>query len=362
MCVTDAGAGGSRGVLLRGGRMSVTARTGRAVRFEYTGGPEVLEVREVPVPDPAPGEVLVRVAAAGVNFMDVYHRRGDYHATLPSIPGIEGSGEVVAIGADVTDLAVGAPVAFTRPIMAPGAYADFTAVDRETVTIVPDGVTLEQAAAVMIQGMSAHYLCHDAHEVRPGQTVLVHAAAGGLGLLLCQLASGLGATVIGTVSSDEKGAAAREAGASATIDYSREDIAERVLALTDGEGVHAVFDGVGADTFDASMASLRPRGSFVVFGTPSGDLPLLDTWRIWEKSLKFTRTQIKHHTSPAEFRSRSASLFGSLASGALKVRIDSTHPLEAAGTAQSRLESRRNIGKVLVLPGAAAAIPGTPEP
>lgn len=330
--------------------MAANVRGGRAVRFDATGGPEVLRIHEVDVPEPGPGRVLVRVSAAGVNFMDIYHRRGDYPATLPSTPGIEGAGEVVAVGAGVDDLAVGTPVAFTRPIMDPGAYADLSEVDRATVTAVPPGVDLRQAAAVMIQGMSAHYLCHDAHVVRPGETVLVHAAAGGLGLLLTQLAVSLGARVIGTVSSEAKAAASRDAGATHTIDSVREDIAARVADLTDGEGVHAVFDGIGAATFDASLAALRPRGSMVVFGTPSGDLPLLDTWRIWEKSLKFTRTQIKHHTGPDEFRSRSAELFAMLADGRLRVRIDSEHALEDAGAAQSRLESRANIGKVLVLP------------
>lgn len=330
--------------------MGAPVRSGRAVRFEATGGPDVLRVHEVAVPDPGPGRVLIRVAAAGVNFMDVYHRRGDYPATLPSTPGIEGAGEVVAVGDGVEDLAIGARVAFTRPIMDPGAYADLTEVDRATVTEVPAGVDLRQAAAVMIQGMSAHYLCHDAHVVRPGETVLVHAAAGGLGLLLTQLAVARGATVIGTVSSEAKAAASREAGAAHTIDSVREDIAARVAEITGGDGVHAVFDGIGAATFDASLTALRPRGSMVVFGTPSGDLPLLDTWRIWEKSLKFTRTQIKHHTGPAEFISRSAALFSGLADGSLTVRVDSEHALEEAGAAQTRLESRANIGKVLVIP------------
>jgi NADPH2:quinone reductase len=325
------------------------AHPSRAVRFHRTGGPEVLVLEDITVADPVGAEVLIRVAAAGVNFMDLYHRLGDYPATLPSIPGIEGAGQVVAVGPDVTDLTPGTMVAFTRPIVSPGAYADLTVVDRATVAVIPPGVSTEVAAAVLIQGLSAHYLCNDAHQVKPGETVLVHAAAGGLGLLLTQMATAKGARVIGTASSEAKEAAAREAGAWATINYSHEDLVERTNAITEGEGVHAVFDGVGAATFDGSLQVLRPRGSMVVFGTPSGDLPLLDTWRIWEKSLKFTRTQIKHHTTEPEFRSRSEEVFASLAAGALDVRIDSRHPLEEAGAAQSRLESRKNIGKVLVV-------------
>jgi NADPH:quinone reductase len=334
--------------------MSVGLRPGshaaRAVVLRQVGGAEELHVEPVDIPVPAQHDVLIEVKAAGVNFMDIYHRRGDYETSLPAVPGIEGAGTVMAVGELVSDLAVGDRVAFMRTILDPGAYTEVALAPRHQVVRLPDEVAFEIAAALLVQGVSAHYLANDAYAIQSGDIVLIHAAAGGLGLLLVQLAKQAGATVLGTVSTEAKADTARRFGTDAVINYSYEDVAARVRHLTDGVGVNAVYDGVGAATFDASLDALRPRGTLAVYGTPSGDLPLLDTWRIWEKSLKFTRTQLKHHSEPDELIQRTTSLFQAVMAGTLEVSIDSVHPLESAGVAQNLLEERRNVGKVLLVP------------
>lgn len=331
----------------------MTGLTTRATVMRSTGGRDVLvEERDWPIRAPGPDEVLVRVEAAGVNFMDIYHRRGDYPVTTPCVPGIEGAGTVEATGTNSTALVPGQRVAFLRTILEPGAYAERVTVPTRQVVSLPNNVETSDAAAVLLQGISSHYLTHASYEVRDGDVVLVHAAAGGLGLLLVQMAKTAGATVIGTTSTQEKARRVEAVGADHVTLYTSGDIVDSVMELTNGEGVHAVFDGVGKATFDASLAALRNRGTLVVFGTPSGDLEPLDTWRLWDRSLKLTRTQIKHHIeTEQEYRMRAEAVFGAVSRRDLQVTIDRRFPLSDAGAAQSRLEERQNIGKVLILPG-----------
>ncbi len=320
----------------------------RAVRAETHGGPEVLVAAEVPDPEPGPGEVLVAVAAAGVNYIDTYMREGIYSTPLPLVPGIEGAGTVRALGPDVEGVAVGDRVAFSD---ATGSYAELVAVRAARLVAVPDGTDLETAATVLLQGMTAHYLVHDTHPVAPGETVLVHAGAGGMGLLLCQMARAAGATVIATTSSDEKDALARDAGAHETLRYS-DDLADRVRALTDGEGVAAVYDGVGASTFDASLASLRVRGVLALYGAASGPVPPVDPQRLNSGgSLYLTRPSLGWHVrTSAELAARADAVFTAVAAGDLRVRVGGRYALDDAATAHRDLQSRRTTGKLLLLP------------
>lgn len=326
----------------------------RAVVATRAGGPEVLEVREVPEPQPGPGELLVEVAAIGVNFIDTYRRSGVYPAPVPHVPGREGAGHVIAVGAGVDDVAVGHLVAWAD---APGSYAQRVVLPASVALGVPEGVDPQTAAALPLQGMTAHYLVTSTYPVRPGEDVLVHAAAGGVGLLLVQLARSRGARVIGTVSTAKKEVLARGAGADEVIRYSemRDVAAElpaRVRELTGGAGVHVVYDGVGRATFDASLACLRRRGMLVLFGGASGQVAPVDPQRLSAAgSLFLTRPTLAHYTADrTELVWRAGELFDAVAGGTLEVRIGATFPLEGAARAHTALERRATTGKVLLLP------------
>ncbi|UJP38807.1 quinone oxidoreductase family protein [Cellulomonas palmilytica] len=325
-----------------------------AVEATRAGGPEVLSSVTRPDPTPGPHEVLVRVAAAGVNFIDTYRRGGVYPAPFPHVPGSEGAGTVVATGAQVTGFTAGDRVAWSA---APGSYAELVVVPQRELLHVPDGVDDEVAAALPLQGMTAHYLVTSTAPVEPGTRVLVHAAAGGVGLLLTQLATQRGGHVIATVGSVEKEALARAAGAADVIRY-RElddlttDLPARVRELTDGRGVDTVYDGVGRDTFDASLASLARRGTLVLYGASSGPVPPIDPQRLNAAGSVFlTRPTLGDYVADrSELEWRAAELFGAVADGRLDVRVGARFPLSAAADAHRALESRATTGKVLLLP------------
>ena len=322
----------------------------RAIVVSRTGGPDVLELQERPDPQPGPGELLVDVEAAGLNFIDVYQREGRYPMDLPYVTGSEGAGVVRTVGDDVHDVQPGDRVGWA---MVPGTgYTSAAVVPADRAVPLPDGVTTEQAAAVLLQGMTAHFLCRSTYRVQPGDDVLVHAAAGGVGLLLTQMATRKGARVLGTVSTDEKADLARGAGAAEVVRYDREDVVERVRALTDGRGVHVVYDGVGASTFDASLASLAPRGMLALFGASSGAVPPVDPMRLaGGGSLFLTRPSLAHHVADREeLLERAGDVLQLVAAGELDVHIGARYPLEDAGRAHGDLEARRTTGKSLLLP------------
>ncbi|HST67510.1 MAG TPA: quinone oxidoreductase [Mycobacteriales bacterium] len=321
----------------------------RAALIRAHGGPEAIEVAELPDPEPGPGQLLVDVAAAGVNFVDVYHRTGAYPGQLPLQLGTEAAGTVAAVGAGVSGVAAGDRVAWA---MRPGAYATRAVVDADVAVPVPDGVSDEVAAAVLLQGMTAHYLTASTYPVQAGDTVLVHAAAGGTGALIVQLAVQRGATVLATTSTAEKAALARESGAAEVIRYDQADVAAEVARITGGTGVAAVYDGVGASTFDASLASLRPRGYLVLFGASSGPVPPVDPRRLQAGgSLFLTRPTLAHYMADrAELLERSGAVFAAVAAGRLAVRIGGRYPLDQVGRAHTDLESRRTTGKLLIIP------------
>jgi NADPH2:quinone reductase len=322
----------------------------RAVMVVETGGPEVLHVREVEPPVPGPGQVAVDVAASGVNFIDIYERIGAYPKQTPFLTGSEGAGVVTQVGTSVTGVAVGDRVAWA---MVPGGgYAERVVVPADRVVPVPPEVDLETAAAVMLQGMTAHYLCESTFPVRDGQTVLVHAAAGGLGLLLTQMVSAKGARVIGTASTPEKAELARKAGATEVVDYTSADVVTEVDRLTGGRGVDVVYDGVGRATFDASLDCLVPRGMLVLLGASSGPVPPLDPQVLNRKgSLYLTRPSLGHYIgSRAELLQRAEDVLGMVAAGRLSVRIGGRYPYEDAGRAHEHLAGRRTTGKLLVVP------------
>lgn len=321
----------------------------RAIRVATNGGPEVLELGEVEVPEPGPGQLLVDVAAAGVNFIDTYQRSGVYTMQLPFTPGSEGAGEIVAVGPDVDGFAVGERVAWA---MAPGSYAEKALVPASAAVKVPEGVAADTAAAAMLQGMTAHYLVTSTHPIATGETALVHAAAGGMGLLLTQLIKAKGANVIGTVSTDEKERLAREAGADEIIRYTDADVAAEVSDLTDGRGVDVVYDGVGKSTFEASLASLRPRGTLALFGASSGPVPPVDPQRLNSSgSLFLTRPSLGHHIlTRDELDWRAGEVFDWIAQGTITLRIGGTYSLDDARKAHEDLEGRRTTGKLLIVP------------
>ncbi|GAB3697390.1 quinone oxidoreductase family protein [Saccharopolyspora tripterygii] len=321
----------------------------RAIRVATNGGPEVLELGEVEVPEPGSGQLLVDVAAAGVNFIDTYQRSGVYSMQLPFTPGSEGAGEIVAVGADVDGFSVGERVAWA---MAPGSYAEKALVPASAAVKVPEGVAADTAAAAMLQGMTAHYLVTSTHPVATGETALVHAAAGGMGLLLTQLIKAKGANVIGTVSTDEKERLAREAGADEIIRYTDADVAAEVSDLTDGRGVDVVYDGVGKSTFEASLASLRPRGTLALFGASSGPVPPVDPQRLNSSgSLFLTRPSLAHHIlTRAELDWRAGEVFDWIARGTITLRVGGTYALDDARKAHEDLEARRTTGKLLIVP------------
>lgn len=307
----------------------------------------MLAPAEISKPAPGPGQALVRLAAAGVNFLDVYFRSGLYPQPVPYTPGNEGAGTVVAVGEGVDTPKVGDRVASTNLT---GAYAQFALAPADRLIPVSDDISDEVAAATLLQGMTAHYLLHDSYPVRPGDTVLVHAAAGGVGLLLTQLATRLGARVIGTVSTSDKERLARQAGAAEVVGY--EDVPARVRELTGGEGVHAVYDGVGRNTFDASLASLRRHGVLVLFGYASGPVPSFDLNRLQENgSLYVTRPTLNHFiVSNEDLARRANDVFSWVAEGALRIAIGGRYPLADARRAHEDLAARRTTGKLLLIP------------
>jgi NADPH2:quinone reductase len=320
-----------------------------AIRIHETGGPEKLRADDIPVPAPGAGEVRLRVEAAGLNFIDTYKRSGLYAVKLPHTLGQEAAGVVTAVGAGVTDFNVGDRVASAA---VNGAYATEALAAAAQTVRVPDGVSAQLAAAVLLQGMTAHYLACDTWPLKAGETALVHAAAGGVGLLLVQLAKLRGARVFATVGTDDKAKLAREAGADAVCVYTRENFAEAARAFTGGRGVDVVYDGVGKETFEGSLASLRPRGLLASFGNASGAVPPFSPLVLSQKgSLFLTRPTLAHYTlSPAELRGRCDDLFAAITGGALKVRIGATFPLVNAADAHRALEGRATTGKVLLLP------------
>ena len=316
-----------------------------------TGGPEVLEYTEVEAPSAGPGQVLVKVAAAGVNFIDIYFRSGLYPREAPFVPGGEGAGTVEALGEGVTGFAVGDHVAWTDGNT--GSYAQYDVVRAERLVRVPEGVSLETAAASMLQGMTAHYLTNSTWKLEAGQTALVHAAAGGMGLLLTQIGRAKGARVIGTTSTEAKAALAREAGADAVVNYTEvEDLAAEVRALTGGEGVHVVYDGVGKTTFDASIASLRRRGLLALYGGASGPVPPFDPQLLNRHgSLFLTRpTLVDHIVTREELEWRAGEILGAVADGSLKINVGARYPLSEAADAHTALAGRATTGKVLLIP------------
>ncbi|MFD1149517.1 quinone oxidoreductase family protein [Saccharothrix hoggarensis] len=321
----------------------------KAVVVRTTGGPEALEFTDVEAKSPGAGELLVDVAAAGVNFIDCYHREGRYPLPLPFGPGLEGTGRVSAVGPDVTGFAVGDRVAWAQSI---GSYAEQAVVTARDAVPVPDGVDDETAGALLLQGLTAHYLIASTYPVREGDTVLVHAAAGGVGLLLVQLAKARGARVIGTVSTAAKEELARAAGADEVIRYDLVDFAPEVRELTGGEGVAAVYDGVGATTFDGSLASLRPRGVLALFGGSSGPVPPVDPMRLNHAGSVFlTRPSLGAHVATREeLEWRAGELFAAVADGSLTVRVGGRYPLAEARRAHEDLEGRRTTGKLLLIP------------
>ncbi|CAM3131591.1 quinone oxidoreductase [Saccharomonospora xinjiangensis] len=320
-----------------------------AIRIQRTGGPDVLDVADVEIGEPGPGKVLVEVSAAGVNYIDTYQRSGLYPVPLPYTPGLEGAGRITAVGAGVSELSVGDRVAWQG---SPGSYAEQAIVPAELAVRIPEGVTDESAAAVTLQGITAHYLTASTHPVREGETVLVHAAAGGVGLLLTQLAKAKGARVIGTVSTPEKEQLAREAGADEVIRYTERDFVAATREFTGGEGVDVVYDGVGASTYEGSLACLRPRGLLALFGASSGPVPPIDPQRLNKGgSLYLTRpTSADYTRTRQEIEWRVGELFDGLANGTLNVRIGARYALADARKAHEDLEGRRTTGKVLLLP------------
>jgi NADPH2:quinone reductase len=319
------------------------------MRASRPGGPEVMALVELPRTAPGPGQALVRVAAAGVNFIDIYHRSGAYPAAPPILLGLEGAGTIEALGADTVALAVGDRVAWTGVA---GSYASHVLAPTDRLVPLPAGIASRTAAAAMLQGLTAHYLTTSTFPLAPGHSCLVHAAAGGVGLLLCQLAQRAGARVIGTVSTAAKAERARAAGASDIVLYRDEDVQRRVADLTGGRGVDVVYDSVGRDTFDASLACLRPRGMLVLFGQSSGAVPPFDPQRLSQGgSLFLTRPSLFHHIADrGELIARSQQLLGWIAAGALRVSIDRALPLARAGEAHQLLASRATIGKLLLVP------------
>ncbi|HMO11949.1 MAG TPA: quinone oxidoreductase [Actinotalea sp.] len=327
----------------------------RAIRALSPGGPEVLSFDELPEPEPGPGQVVVDLVAAGVNFIDTYRRAGRYPMPFPHVVGSEGSGTVRAVGSGVSEVAVGDLVAWCDGSQ--GSYAERVVVDAARSVPVPDGVTAQTAAALMLQGITAHYLAVSTVPVQEGQTVLVHAGAGGVGLLLTQLAVARGGRVLTTVSTEEKAALSRAAGASDVLRYDQLDdltseLPAWVAERTEAAGVVTVFDGVGAATFDASLASLRPRGTLVLFGGSSGAVPAFDPMRLEHAgSLFLTRPSIRHHvTTREELRGRAGELFALVAAGRLDVRVGARFPLADAAEAHRALEARLTTGKVLLEP------------
>ena len=321
----------------------------KAIQVKQVGGPEVMELVDLPVPEPKANEAVVKLTASGVNFIDVYHREGRYKVSLPFTPGQEGAGQVVAVGKDVTTVKNGEHVAWTATL---GCYAEYAAVAADRLVHIPAGVSDQQAAATMLQGMTAHYLLYDSHPLKRGETALVHAAAGGVGLLLVQMAHNIGARVIATVSTEEKAKLAREAGADDVILYTKQDFEAETKKLTDGKGVDVVYDSVGKTTFEKGLNLLRPRGMMVLFGGSSGPVAPFDPIILTQKgSLFLTRPSLGNYIATREeLVGRSNAVFGMIAAGKLTLRIEHTYPLAEVQRAHRELEGRKTTGKLLLIP------------
>jgi NADPH:quinone reductase len=321
----------------------------KAIQVKQVGAPEVMELVDLPVPEPKANEAVVKLAASGVNFIDVYLREGRYKAPLPFVLGQEGAGTVTAVGADVNSLKKGDRVAWCSLL---GSYAEYAAVPADRLVSIPAAVTDQQAAAVMLQGMTAHYLCHDSFPLKSGDACLVHAAAGGVGLLLTQMAHNIGARVIATVSTEEKAKLAREAGADEVILYTQQDFEVETKRLMNGKGLDVIFDSVGKTTFEKGLNLLRPRGMMVLFGGSSGAVPPFDPIILTQKgSLFLTRPSLGNYIATREdLMARSGAVFGMIAAGKLKLRIEHTYPLSEVQRAHRDLEGRKTTGKLLLIP------------
>jgi NADPH2:quinone reductase len=322
----------------------------KAIRGHTPGGPEAMRYDDVPQPTPKAGEALVKVDAAGLNYIDVYFRTGAYKApSLPLTIGMEAGGTVAAVGPNVTEVKVGDKVAYTG---VPGAYAEYAVVPSGRLVVLPAGLTTRQGAAMMLQGMTAHYLACSTYPLKPGDTCLVHAAAGGVGLLLCQIAKLRGARVIGTVSTEDKAKLAREAGAAEVILYTQQDFAAEVKRFTGGKGLQVVYDAVGKTTFDKGFDCLVPRGMMVLYGQASGPVGSFDLQVLNAKgSLFVTRPSLNHHIATREeLLQRAGELAGWIRDGKLKLRMELEFPLKDAGEAHRALEARKTTGKVLIVP------------
>ena len=321
----------------------------KAVVVSHTGGPDVLEYKDVPEPQPKPNEALVKIHAAGLNFIDVYFREGRYPSKLPFIVGQEASGAVEKVGSEVTSVKPGDRVAYTG---LQGAYAEKAAVPADRLVKIPEGVSFEQAAALMLQGMTAHYLVKSTYPLKSGETCLIHAAAGGVGQLLVQMAKMIGATVIATAGSDRKCEIARQAGVDHVINYDTQDFEEETKRLTGDKGVHVVYDGVGKATFDKGLNVLRPRGYMVLFGGASGAVPPFDLIKLSQKgSLYVTRpTLAAYIATREELEWRASEVMNWVVSGKLKISVGQTYPLADAQKAHRDLEGRKTTGKTLLLP------------
>jgi NADPH:quinone reductase len=321
----------------------------KAIQVSQTGGPEVLTLVDLPIPEPKPNEALVQIKATGVNFIDVYVREGRYPVPLPFVDGQEAAGIVTKVGSEVTNVAVGDRVAYVAVL---GSYAEYAAVPAAKLVHIPEGLDFTQAAAAMLQGMTAHFLSHSAYPLKRGESCLIHAAAGGVGLLLVQMAKRIGAQAIGTAGSQEKASLAREAGADEVIIYTEQDFEAETRRITDSEGVHVVYDGVGKSTFDKDLNVLRLRGYLVLFGGSSGPVPPFDLMKLSQKgSLFITRPTLVHYTATRdELEWRANDVLQMIVRGELTLRIHKTYPLEQAQEAHRELEGRRTSGKLLLIP------------
>jgi NADPH:quinone reductase len=320
----------------------------KAIQVKQTGGPEVMELVDLPVPQPKPNEAVVKIQASGVNFIDVYNREGRYKVPLPFVLGQEAAGVVSAVGVEAKQIAVGDRVAYTTVL---GSYAEYAAVPADRLVKVPSGVSEREAAAAMLQGMTAHYLSHDTYPLKKGQAALIHAAAGGVGLLLVQMARNVGARIIATVSTEEKAKLARAAGADEVILYTQSDFEAETKRLTGGKGVDVVYDSVGKTTFEKGLNLLRPRGMMVLFGGSSGAVAPFDPLVLTQKgSIFLTRPSLGHYTiAPQELQQRAGAVFGMIRDGKLKLRIEHVYPLAEAQQAHRDLEARKTTGKLLLL-------------
>jgi NADPH2:quinone reductase len=321
----------------------------KAIQVQQTGGPEALKLVDLPVPKPKPNEALVKISAIGVNFIDVYFREGRYPGQLPFVDGQEAAGTVTELGAEVKSLKSGDRVAYTGVL---GSYAEYAVAPADRLVRIPEKIKDQQAAAAMLQGMTAHYLVYSAYPLKRGETALVHAAAGGVGLLLVQMAKAIGARVIGTAGSQEKARLARDAGADDVIIYTEQDFEAETKRLTDGKGVHVIYDGVGKTTFEKDLNIMRPRGYVILFGGASGPVPPFDPIKLSQKgSLFLTRPSLLHYIiTREELEQRATDVLNMIATGKLKLRIEHVYKLEEVQQAHRDLEGRKTTGKIILIP------------